>query len=161
MKTKVSAVALARHLGVSSQWIGKLVKAGVLVKLPDGTFDLDKSRLRYIRHLLDKGRRSDKSDAAARAQEARARQLELRLRKEEGELIELSAVEEVIGDIVAVFNSELIGVPAACSRDIELRNKIEDRINGAITGCQRRFDQAIAALSRGEDPLGADEADDA
>jgi ABC transporter substrate binding protein len=103
---------------VSSRWIGKLAKAGVLPKLTDGTFDLDKSRVRYLKHLRDEARCSDKSDAAARAAQARARQLELRLAKEEAELIEITAVEEVIDDIIGIFNSELIGVPAACSRDM-------------------------------------------
>jgi hypothetical protein len=161
MKQRISLIALARHLDLSRQWVGKLSKAGVLPKLPDGTFDLDKSRIRYIRHLRDESRRSNKTDAAARALEARARQLELRLAKEEAELIEIGAVEEMIGDIVGTFNSEMVGVPAACSRDLELRNKIEDQLNGVITMCQRRFDKAIAALSRGEDAIANDAETDA
>jgi phage terminase Nu1 subunit (DNA packaging protein) len=157
---RVSAVALGRHLDVSAQWIGKLVKAGVLTKLPDGAFDLDKSRVRYIRHLRDEVRRGGQTDATARAQEARARQLELKLAKEEGELLELTAVEEVMGDIIATFNSELIGVPAACSRDLEARDRIEEAVNGAIARCQKRFDQAVAALSHGQDPLADNDADE-
>src|SRR5262245_216389 len=158
-KSRVSAVALGRHLDVSSQWIGKLVKAGVLVKLSDGTFDLDRCRVQYIRHLRDG--RGEKSDATARAQEARGRRLELQLQREAGELIGVPDTEEAVGEIVAAFNAELIGIPAACTRDIELRKFIEDRVNEAITRCQQRLDQAIAALASGEDALGDDAENDA
>jgi hypothetical protein len=102
-----------------------------------------------------------RADAVARAQEARARQLELRLAKEAGSLIELGALEETIGEIVATFNAELIGVPAACSRDIEARGRIEEQVNGAIVRCRQRFDEAVAALASGGNPLAADETDDA
>jgi hypothetical protein len=157
----VSAAALGRHLDCTSAWIGQLAKAGVLPKLPDGTFDQDACRTRYIRHLREERvRPAARADAVARAQEARARQLELRLAEEAGSLIELGALEETIGEIVATFNAELIGVPA-CSRDIEARGRIEEQVNGAIVRCRQRFDEAVAALASGGNPLAADETDDA
>jgi hypothetical protein len=46
-KPGVSAVVLGKHLDVTNQWVGKLVKQGVLSKLADGTFDLDRCRVAY------------------------------------------------------------------------------------------------------------------
>jgi phage terminase Nu1 subunit (DNA packaging protein) len=160
MKRGASASEVARHLDLSAQRVGNMVNDGILKRRSDGSFDLDACRTAYIRWLrAAPQRRQSKAPAAARVQEAKARALELRLAKEEGGLIEIGVISETIEDIVGTFDSELIGIAAACSRDLEVRNRIEDSINAAITRCRKRFDQAIAALSRGEDPLANDAED--
>jgi len=162
MKRGATASEVARHLDLSPQRVGVMVNEGILKRVPSGRFDLDRCRTDYIRWLRAAPQRNQtKAPAAARALEAKARSLELKTAREEAELIPIGAVEEVIDDIVGTFNSELTGVPAACSRDLEVRGRIEDRVNEAITRCRGRFDQALAALSRGEDPLADHEADDA
>jgi phage terminase Nu1 subunit (DNA packaging protein) len=157
----ISASVLARHLDCSRQWIARLVKEGVLAKRKDGSFDLDACRVKYIRHLRDADQRGSKSDAVARAQEARARSLELRNAKEEGRLIEFNDVEDVIGDIVAALSSELAGVPAGSTRDLGLREVIEGRMNDAINRCRSRFEAASKALRAGRDPFADNAEDDA
>src|ERR1700730_8503716 len=156
-----SASVLARHLDCSRQWIARLVKEGVLTKRTNGTFDLDACRVKYIRHLRDADQRGSKSDAVARAQEARAHSLELRNAREEDRLIEFNDVEDVIGDIVAAFSSELAGVPAGSTRDLGLRDVIEGRLNDAIDRCRSRFEEASKALRSGRDPFADDEEADA
>src|SRR6266436_1185692 len=89
----VSASALGKHLSCSRQWIGKLVKTGVLPQRPDGAFDQDKCRAAYIKYLKAENRRDTKSAAASRTQELRGDEIELRLARERGKLIEFEEVE--------------------------------------------------------------------
>jgi hypothetical protein len=160
-KTGVSAVVLGKHLDVTNQWVGKLVKQGVLPKLVDGTFDLDRCRVAYIRHLRKEAdRRFDKSATASRAQELKVRQLELNIAREEGELIAMSEIELTIQDILSTYVAELAGLAASCTRDVALRAVIEEKLDAAITRCRQRFTKAVAALSRGEEAV-EDDAEDA
>jgi hypothetical protein len=160
-KSGVSAVVLGKHLDVSNQWIGKLVKQGILPKLADGTFDLDRCRIAYIRHLRKEAdRRFDKSAAASRAQELKVRQLELNIAREEGELIAIDEVELIIEDILGTYVAELAGLAASCTRDITMRAVIEVKLDAAITRCRQRFEKAVSALGRGEAAV-EDDAEDA
>src|ERR1700681_1270524 len=125
--------ALAKHLDLTARRAQQLVSEGVLPRRrANGTFDLDKCRVAYIRYFRAAGRRSKDSDAKARAQEARTRTLELRARREEGEVVEMTEVEVVFSDIISTLSAELGGVPAACSRDLALRETIEENQNAAI-----------------------------
>lgn len=60
-KSKVSKSEIARHLDLSRVRVAGLVADGVL-KSRNGTFDLDESRVSYIRFLRDREVRSAKSD---------------------------------------------------------------------------------------------------
>src|SRR6266536_5706503 len=126
MQRGVSASDVARHLDVSPQRVGNMVNEGILKRATNGRFDLHRCRIASIRWLRAAPQRQPKAPAAARVQEARARQIELRLAQEERELIDIRSVEETIDAIVATFNAELIGVPAASTRDLEVRRHIED-----------------------------------
>jgi phage terminase Nu1 subunit (DNA packaging protein) len=120
-------------------------------RLASGGFDQDVCRLAYIKYLSSEGRRSKDSDSKARAQEARTKTLELRARREEGELIEMAEVELVFADIVGTLSAELGGVPAACTRDLALRNTIEENQNAAINRAKKSFSEKASALQGGVD----------
>jgi hypothetical protein len=97
--------ALAKHLDLTARRAQQLVSEGVLPRRrANGTFDLDKCRINYIRYLRDAGRRTKDSDAKTRAQEARTRTLELRARREEGELVEMAEAEVVFADVVGTLS---------------------------------------------------------
>jgi phage terminase Nu1 subunit (DNA packaging protein) len=152
-KSGVSASALAKHLGLSvrSGRVHKLAAEGIIPRFASGGFDQDVCRLRYIKYLSSEGRRSKDSDSKTRAQEARTRTLELRARREEGELVEMAEVEVVFADIISTLSAELGGVPASSSRDLALRNVIEENQNAAIERAKKSFDQKASALQGGVD----------
>jgi hypothetical protein len=146
-------VALAKHLDLSSKRIQQLAEEEVLPRLPDGSFDRDVCRVIYIRYLRSEGRRVTTSAAGSRAQNARAQEIELRIARDLGKLVEIDEVEAVFGDILAAYRAELAGVPASCTRDLELRAIVEDKINAAVERCRQRFEQASTALRGGGDVL--------
>jgi phage terminase Nu1 subunit (DNA packaging protein) len=149
MSNGVSGLELARHLDCSPQWVAKLVKGSVLAKQLDGSFDLDVCRVVYIRWLRSEGRRHKKSAAAARAQEARAQEIELRVARDQGKVIDLDEVEQVFADVLGTYRAELSGIPAGCTRDFGLRQIIEAKLNEAIERCRRRFEEASETLRSG------------
>jgi phage terminase Nu1 subunit (DNA packaging protein) len=157
----MKATALAKHLDLSARRIQQLVSEGLLPRRPDGTFDENKCRPLYIRYLRDEGRRSKDSDAKTRAQEARTRSLELRARREEGEVVEMTEVEVVFSDIISTLSAELGGVPAACSRDLALRETIEENQNAAIERAKKSFGEKSSALQGGVDLYADDDEADA
>jgi phage terminase Nu1 subunit (DNA packaging protein) len=148
-KPSVPASILARHLGLSVGRIHKLAAEGVIPRSAAGGFDQDVCRLAYIKYLSSEGRRSKDSDSKARAQEARTRTLELRARREEGELVEMNEVEIVFADIVGTLSAALGGVPAACTRDLALRETITENQNAAIERAKKSFNEKASALSGG------------
>jgi hypothetical protein len=72
---------LAQHFDCSREQIARLEKQGVIERLADGDgFDLDQSRIRYLRHLRERkstgGRSRERYDAARAArEEMKAQQL--------------------------------------------------------------------------------------
>jgi phage terminase Nu1 subunit (DNA packaging protein) len=160
-KPGTPASALARHLGLSVGRIHKLAAAGVIPRLAGGGFDQDVCRLRYIKYLSTEGRRSKDSDAKTRAQEARTKTLELRARREEGELVEMAEVEVVFTDIISTLSAELGGVPASCTRDLSLRATIEENQNAAIKRAKKSFDEKASVLQGGVDLYADDDEADA
>ncbi|MET4841486.1 hypothetical protein [Bradyrhizobium japonicum] len=125
---------------------------GNLPRKEDGTFDLDECRIAYIRFLRQAAsRRTAHGDSGAQLREARAREIELRVAREIKELIPLEDVTMVMQEIVSTFCAELNGLPAACTRDLDLRNIIENQVGSAIDRCRTRLEEA--ARGRFEDRL--------
>ena len=144
--------ALAKHLDLTARRAQQLVSEGVLPRRrANGSFDLDKARVSYIRYLRDAGRRSKDSDARTRATEARTRTLELRAKREEGALVEMAEAEVVFADVIGTLSAELGGVSAASTRDLALRKTIEENQNAAIKRAKKSFDEKAKALSGGVD----------
>jgi hypothetical protein len=70
----VTATRLGEHLGLTRQRIGVLADIEhVIERLPNGRFDQDQSRLKYLAHLRSPERRSARSEAAAKHTEAKTK----------------------------------------------------------------------------------------
>jgi len=74
---------LARHLGVSRQYITKLEVDGVIARQPDGGFEQDQARLQYLAWLRDPQRRSARAEADAEYRRLKNDALRLRIEKDE------------------------------------------------------------------------------
>ena len=150
---QVTATALGEHLGMSRQAVSALEKAGVLRMGKSGLFDEDESRLAYITHLRDGRRDTPRSEADTRAREARARQIELKVAREEGRLIDVEDMEQGFAAAISQFRSELGGVPAAASRDTTIRRAIDRAINDAVARLRDHFaalGQSLRSGGRGD-----------
>jgi hypothetical protein len=118
----------SRHLLLTREMVRRLVAERIIERRADGSFDLDQARQAYIRHLRD--RRSDRGAAEAALQLAKAREIELRTAERARELIEFDEACAALDDIVGGIVSELVGLPAAATRDLTMRKHLENLING-------------------------------
>src|SRR5258706_5799169 len=84
----VTATQLGEHLGLTRQRIGVLADTEhVIERLPNGRFNQDDCRLRYLRWLRDPERRSARSEAAAKQGAAKTPIPHLRIGGEERKLV--------------------------------------------------------------------------
>ncbi|KAB2752350.1 hypothetical protein [Brucella anthropi] len=157
----ISASGAAALLGVTTQWLRQLAANGFGPEATRGKYPLVAVVQGYVRSLKDEERRSTKSAADNGLKAARQREVELRIAKEEGRLVEMDDVEAVSSSILATLRAELAGLPASVTRDVKLRDEIEKGLNGAFARSQNKFREASEALRSGRDPLGTDREDDA
>ena len=71
----VTATQLGRHLDLTRQRIRQLVGDHVIAQLPNGRFDQNDCRLRYLRWLRDPERRSVRTQADAEHVKAKTEML--------------------------------------------------------------------------------------
>ena len=109
------------------------------------------TRIAYIRYLRDARASNTKTAAATRVQDARAREIELRMAKDAGTLYAAEDVEAAIADILGTYRSELTGVPAASTRDLTVRATIEKHLNDAIERARASFEKLRDDLRSGRE----------
>lgn len=143
-------------LGITSQWLRQLSANGYIPVAIKGKYPLVAVVQGYVRSLKDEERRSSKVAADSGLKAARQREVELRIGKEEGRLVDMEDVEAIVSNVFATLRAELTGIPAAVTRDVKLRAEIEKGLNGAFARSQGKFREAGEALRSGSDPLGAD-----
>src|SRR5262245_41230190 len=150
----VTASALAAHLGLTRQRIATLADVEhVIERLPDGRFDQNACRLRYLNWLRDPARRSARSAADADFVRAKTQLLELRVGERRGALIPRERVDATIDALAAIVTTHLASLGARCTQDLRIRGTIDAVVR------QVRTEMAIAANKladeRGEPPLNA------
>lgn len=157
----ITVAQASKLLMVTPQWLRQLAAKGYIPKAIKGQYPLVAAVQGYIRWLKDEERRTSKVQAESGLKAARQREVELRIAEKEGRLVDMEDVEAFFAFNAATFRAELEGVPASVTRDLKLREAIEQAINGAISRFERRFREAGEALRAGRDPLGTTAEDDA
>lgn len=150
----------SKLLGVTQQYFNQLVRDEWIKSIGKNRYRLGDVVQGYKAFLQDEHRRSQKSAAASRVQDARAAQIEMQTQKELGRLIEAEEVQAFLSETIGTLRSELSGIAAASSRDLEVRAAIEKNLNAAIDRCRASFDAASAAVADGRPiALGSEETD--
>jgi hypothetical protein len=149
----------AALLMISKQWVRDLCRKGYIDKAETGKVPLVGAVQGYIRWLKDEERRTSKSASASAVQQARAKEIEMRMARDAGELLQREDVEAFCADALAIFRSDLSGVPAASTRDLKTRRAIEKNLNEAIARLEDTFGQYRSAERIGLS--GVDVADEA
>jgi hypothetical protein len=99
----VTATQLSKHLDLSRQRIHALADVEhVIERLPDGRFDQDGCRIKYLRWLRAPERRSARAQADADFVKAKTEMLQLKLAEKRRELVRQSNVDALIDEIVGV-----------------------------------------------------------
>lgn len=109
----------------------------------------------YIRYLKEDRRANSRTGGESRVQIARAREIEMRIAREDAHLCE---VEECIGFVdmlVGLFKSNLAGLPAQITRDLAERQRIELIIDELASTLTKSLEQGASLLRKGRDPTAA------
>jgi hypothetical protein len=137
-------------LMVSDHWVRDLSKKGYIPKPEKGMVPLVATVQGYIRWLKDEERRASKTAAASDLQRTRAREIELRIAREEGNLIEAEDAEAAFADILGQWRSELDGLSRAVTRNLAMRESIDTYIAGMVERVRARFAAERERLAKGK-----------
>ena len=149
---RVSAISLdqaARLLMVTPQWVRKLVREGWITALGRGSYPLVGVVQGYIKFLKDEERKSTKTAAASRKDEARTREIEQRIAERDRRLIDLEEHDAVLDEVVGTIKASFVGLPARVTRDLDLRAKIEAEVDDVFRSAAARLAQRGAELREG------------
>ena len=122
----VGAKALARHLDLTHPRINQLThEEHVLEQLPDGKYNLDESRVRYIRWLRDPERRTAKSKADQEFTQAKADLIRIRIAEKQRDLIPYVEAEETGDKMIGIVITKLSGQAARIGGTMEDRRRVD------------------------------------
>lgn len=143
-----SAAQLGTWLDVSRQRVDQLTRDGVLTKSENGRYAIKPNIIAFLRWQRDEGRRANRSAADSRVRDARAREIELRIAREQRELVPTDIAQALMMQAMGSVLARLDGLPAAITREITLRRKIEaavDAIRTAVADEIADFERAVLA----------------
>jgi hypothetical protein len=138
----VNATTVGRHLDLTHQRVLQLVEESVLQRLPNGRFNVDDCRVRYIRWLRDSERRSAKSKADQEFTQAKAELIRIRIEEKKKTLIQtdeaIEVAERLIGTMLMAMGGMAPRVARIAGNSIAVRREVdaivyETRVNLANT----------------------------
>ena len=130
----VGSVQAAALIGVTQQWLGKLVKLGLIEVEGRGQYRIDKVALGYIKFLKDEGRRTSKSAGASAISMKKAELVDVQIEERVGDMKReaiaqaMLAVDAVIGPL----KSDMYAIAPRVTRDLALRKKIEAEVERVL-----------------------------
>lgn len=127
----VSSAALAKHVGVSRQYVERLTKDGVLKRAASGRIDQDRGRLDFINYL--RAKKSDSTNAADEYRRLKSKKLRIEIAKLDHSLIALDEALAYVDDMNATFRRGLDTLPMRISRtDPALRASINNATDALL-----------------------------
>jgi hypothetical protein len=143
---------LAQHFDCSREQISRLEKQGVIERLPDGGFDLDASRVKYLRHLRE---RRPTGDHRKSFEQSRAAREKLKLMRESREVCYVHEFAEFV-DAVGAAHFKHYGPVASRigGTDLALRRRAEQELRTAQQGLSdemKRLGSELAGGNKGGD----------
>ncbi|SHE78784.1 hypothetical protein SAMN05444339_10263 [Loktanella atrilutea] len=145
----ITQTQAAELVGMTTRWVRLRATDGFFQRSARGVYDLHqlvRGIVAYYESLLEKG---NKAASANRASDARTREVELRIAEREGRLIPSEDAAAVVADLAALVLSEMSGLAARVTRDLDLRRKIEAETDGVIDRIRARAEGRAVALRAG------------
>lgn len=157
----ISLADAAKLVGRSKQWVNTLEREGWVKKEGRGLYRLTELVQGYARYLTEQRKSASKNAAQTRLQEARAAAIEQRTARDEHLLIDTNEAIAVLDEIIGGLRSELDGLPARWTRDVDKRRELEALLNDTFRRAAERLEQKASALRSSGEALDADAEDDA
>ena len=144
----VGAKALAKHLDLTHPRIHQLAdEMHVLERLPDGRFNLDDSRVRYIRWLRDAERRTAKSKVDRDFVKAKTELIAIRVREKQRTLMPTDEAMEMMEQMIGTVLTAMSGMVPRAARLVEgpassaIRREVERIVFDTRTSLANQFNE--------------------
>ncbi|WP_245407583.1 hypothetical protein [Rhodopseudomonas faecalis] len=118
-----------RLLMVTGERVRQLIKSGYVPRPVKGVIPLVAAVQGYIKFLKDEDRRSSKSAADSRVRDARAKEIELKIARQQRELLPTEEAVALCNRVVGLLISRVAGLPAEFTRDLNERRRLEGSID--------------------------------
>lgn len=158
-KISLTGADASRLIGKSAKWLAQLVEQG-FVKRKGQLYDPAEVACGYIKFLQDEQRKTAKGATQTVLQRAKAKEIELRIAREDHNIIELDEALGAMDEIIGGFKADLLGLGASVTRDASTRSHIEDRINEILQRATTRLQQTGRAIRAGSEAAEANAEDD-
>lgn len=145
---RVSVADAARMAGRSPRWLRGLIAAGTIKASGRGAVRLADLLSGLVAHGDAMAKNAAQTTSLGRVQDARAKEVELRVAMQMRELIPMGEAALAMTLICGALNEELSGLPARITRDLTLRKKVDDEIYAArmrIASTLRKISDKLAA----------------
>lgn len=156
----VSTAFLAEILNITQQTVTRLARSGDIPKADRGRFYLPHAVPAFVEHRERLAAATKPSAADDELKRLRAREIELRIARDERQLIPLAEATALDDVFVGTFLAELSALPAAVSSDQAIRRKVEDAVFAARERLSRQFDRLAKERRTGVSPDDDDEDED-
>ncbi|MEY4952826.1 MAG: hypothetical protein RL299_1250 [Pseudomonadota bacterium] len=154
-KTRADEIPIevaGRLLMISAERVRQLIKSGHIEKTRHGFTTIPSAVQGYIKFLKESASDRTTNAALSRAQDARAREVELRIKREERELIPLEEALLAMSMLCGLVSQQLTGLPARITRDMGLRRQIETETHAAQEAIATALDKLSGFVREGGDP---------
>ena len=151
----VNAETLGRLLMITDRHIQRLAKEGVFETKGRGKYPMVSCVHAYIRYLKEENKTQTKVAGDNRLRDARAKEIEIRVAKQDRSLIDLSEAQDVVDKMAGTFLQSMVGLPARITRNVNERKRIENICDKVRKKLANRFAEIGESLRTGDDPLDA------
>ncbi len=141
--------AISDYLGFTPQWLAKLEKQGFVERRDSRLFDAGAVCRGYIAWLKDESRRSSKTEIAKQRDAEQLKKLRIENAKALHQLIDMETIEASFAEIFTLLRATLGSVAAGCTRDVALRQKIDELHDHAFERARLQFEQLQEQLRCG------------
>ena len=142
---EVTGTALSAVLGLSLRRVQQLAADGTIPRNGD-LFRLGDAVQAYVKWIKASQERSKPSEARERLLLARAEQIEMANRERAHALIDTEEALAAVDQVCGAFRTELGGLPARLTRDLDRRDEITKEIDGLLGRVSTLFTKRAAEL---------------
>ncbi|MER8653444.1 hypothetical protein [Mesorhizobium sp. M0847] len=148
----IDTATAAALIKVTPRYIQKLSGDGWFKPIGRGRWNLIDVVQGYITCLKDDSRQASKSAADSRVRDARAREIEMRIAREERKLIAMEECNGCLDQVVGGFITMLSVLPAQITKDVRERQRIEAIIDAGRQRLSDNFAKLSNNLRSGDEP---------
>jgi hypothetical protein len=130
---------MAVLVGLSRQHFERIAASGWFKPRAPNCWPIIETFQGMLEYARDLSRRTTKSASQSRVSAARAKEIELRTAQRAHILCETDEALALADDVFGTLRSELSGLPAMVTRDLEIRSEIEKGVNEILNRTAKRL----------------------